>query len=128
MRSLIDTFKALADDTRLRILALVLLRGEICVCDVEAILDITQSKASRHARYLRNAGLLEDRRDGVWVHYRVAGDLDPERRRLLESLPGLIGDAGMAELHRKLDAWLAAKEEGQTCRTIGASLGSEEVA
>src|ERR1700730_2054996 len=65
-------FRALADSTRLRILGL-LLTGEVCVCHIHESLRIPQSKASRHLAYLRRAGLVETRRDGLWVHYRMAG-------------------------------------------------------
>ena len=69
-------FKALADATRLRILGL-LLTGEVCVCDIHESLKITQPKASRHLAYLRRAGLVEARRDGLWMHYRLATLADP---------------------------------------------------
>src|SRR5881275_1785301 len=64
-------FKALADATRLRILGL-LLTGEVCVCHIHESLRITQPKASRHLAYLRRSGLVETRRDGLWIHYRLA--------------------------------------------------------
>src|SRR5258708_40169867 len=64
-------FKALADATRLRILGL-LLTGEVCVCHIHESLKIPQPKASRHLAYLRRAALVETRRDGLWVHYRMA--------------------------------------------------------
>ena len=64
-------FKALADATRLRILGL-LLSGEVCVCHIHESLKISQPKASRHLAYLRRAGLVETRRDGLWVNYRMA--------------------------------------------------------
>src|SRR6195256_3364576 len=70
-------FKALADATRLRILGL-LLTGEVCVCDIHESLKIPQPKASRHLAYLRRSGLVETRREGLWVHYRLGTTLaDP---------------------------------------------------
>src|SRR5476651_2156279 len=69
-------FHALADSTRLRILGL-LLTGEVCVCHIHESLRIPQSKASRHLAYLRRAGLVETRRDGVWIHYRLAASPNP---------------------------------------------------
>jgi ArsR family transcriptional regulator, arsenate/arsenite/antimonite-responsive transcriptional repressor len=69
-------FKALADATRLRILGL-LLTGEVCVCDIHESLKIPQSKASRHLAYLRRAGLVETRREGLWIHYRMGTLADP---------------------------------------------------
>jgi len=68
-------FKALADATRLRILGL-LLTGEVCVCHIHESLKIPQSKASRHLAYLRRAGLVATRREGLWVHYRFATPSD----------------------------------------------------
>ena len=64
-------FKALGDATRLRILGL-LLNGEVCVCHIHESLKVSQPKASRHLAYLREAGLVETRREGVWIHYRLA--------------------------------------------------------
>jgi ArsR family transcriptional regulator, arsenate/arsenite/antimonite-responsive transcriptional repressor len=69
-------FKALADETRLRILGL-LLTGEVCVCDIHESLKIPQSKASRHLAYLRRTGLVETRRSGLWIHYRLGCPPDP---------------------------------------------------
>ena len=63
-------FGTLADPTRLRIIGL-LLGGEVCVCDIHASLEISQPKASRHLGLLRRAGLVQARREGLWVHYRL---------------------------------------------------------
>jgi ArsR family transcriptional regulator len=68
-------FRALADDTRLRILAL-LASGEICVCNIHGALGIPQPTASRHLAYLRRTGLVATRKDGLWVHYRLAEPAD----------------------------------------------------
>jgi ArsR family transcriptional regulator len=69
-------FKALADVTRLRILGL-LLAGEVCVCDIHETLKIPQPKASRHLAYLRRSGLVDTRREGLWIHYRLGQLADP---------------------------------------------------
>ena len=69
-------FKALADTTRLRILAL-LGNDEVCVCNIHDTLGVPQPTASRHLAYLRRTGLVEARRDGLWMHYRVSTSLDP---------------------------------------------------
>ena len=70
MKQTARIFKTLADETRLRILVL-LTCGELCVCDLMAALELPQSTVSRHLATLRNAGLVEDRRQGVWVYYRL---------------------------------------------------------
>src|SRR5581483_2236938 len=67
LRDMETLFKALADETRLRILGL-LLSGEVCVCDIHESLKIPQPKASRHLAYLRRAGLVDTRREGLWIH------------------------------------------------------------
>jgi len=64
-------FKALADETRLRILKLLEVR-EMCVCEVMVALDLTQPTASHHLGLLENAGLVKDRKEGKWVFYSIA--------------------------------------------------------
>jgi ArsR family transcriptional regulator len=71
-----EVFKALADATRLRILRL-LMAGDVCVCDIHDALKIPQAKASRHLAYLRRAGLVTTRREGLWVHYSLSKSADP---------------------------------------------------
>lgn len=90
MRQLESIFKALSEETRLRILRMLFRHGPVCVCEVEAILGITQSKASRHLRYMANAGVLEAVRDGVTVNYRVAPNPSPELAAVLVMLRGLL--------------------------------------
>lgn len=74
--ALTQVYAALADPTRLRILAL-LKDGEICVCHLHASLDVPQPTASRHLAYLRKAGLVDARRAGVWMHYRMTPIANP---------------------------------------------------
>ena len=71
MKELEQIFKALADTTRLRILNL-LLHGELCVCDIQFVLDSPQPNVSRHLTYLKNAGLVQDRREGPRIYYCLA--------------------------------------------------------
>jgi ArsR family transcriptional regulator, arsenate/arsenite/antimonite-responsive transcriptional repressor len=78
-------FKALADETRLRILGL-LLTGEVCVCDIHESLKIPQSKASRHLAYLRRSGLVETRRSGLWIHYRLGRLADPVLAAIVDAV------------------------------------------
>lgn len=68
-------FRALADRTRLRCLALLATEGELCVCELTHALDVAQPKISRHLRLLRDAGVVSDRRDGLWIHYRLSPGL-----------------------------------------------------
>ena len=77
-------FKALADKTRLRILAL-LGKNEVCVCHIHDSLGLPQPTVSRHLAYLRRAGLVDVRRDGVWMHYQVARSLAPNMQAVLDA-------------------------------------------
>ena len=83
-------FKAMADQTRLRILAL-LAGGEVCVCDIHETLRIPQPRASRHLAYLRRTGLVLDRKDGLWVYYRLADPDDPVLKTLLSAVVHCLG-------------------------------------
>ena len=83
-------FKALADTTRLRIMNL-LLAGEVCVCDIHDTLGIPQPKASRHLAYLRAAGLVDARKEGQWVHYRLSTSTDPVRSVIRDAVTHALG-------------------------------------
>jgi ArsR family transcriptional regulator len=70
MHELTTIFKALSDETRLRIIKL-LEEGELCVCDITAALDMVQPKVSFHLNALKEAGFIKDRKAGRWIHYRL---------------------------------------------------------
>ncbi len=72
MREEADLFGALADATRLRLAVLLAIRGETCVCILAQALGEPAFKISRHLRVLRTAGLVEARREGTWMHYRLS--------------------------------------------------------
>jgi ArsR family transcriptional regulator, arsenate/arsenite/antimonite-responsive transcriptional repressor len=117
MRDLADRFAALADATRLEMLALLLRHGELCVCDFVETLEIGQSKASRHLRYLWHAGFLVDRRAALWVYYRVTPDLDPDARILIAALGRVFGARDLDELGRRLTRWQKRKARtGAVCK------------
>ncbi|MCU0244759.1 MAG: metalloregulator ArsR/SmtB family transcription factor [Acidobacteria bacterium] len=118
MKDIIKIFKALSDPTRLRIMIL-LLRKDLCVCELTFILGMEQSRVSHHTRVLREAGIAEDVRDGRWIIYRV-----PDGARAL--LEGLVSGAlrERIELSReaagdvkKLDACLQQNLRGSVCES-----------
>lgn len=74
MKKEVQVFKAFSDETRLRILLLLLNNGELCVCDLMESLQIPQSTTSRHLTQLRNAGLIDGERRGAWMYYRFVED------------------------------------------------------
>jgi ArsR family transcriptional regulator, arsenate/arsenite/antimonite-responsive transcriptional repressor len=75
MEQLAQLYKALSEETRIRIMML-LTQGELCVCDVQAVLDEPQSKVSRHLAYLKHSGLVSSKRVGVWMHYLIKETAD----------------------------------------------------
>ena len=81
MKKTAQIFKSLADETRLRIL-LLLGDDELCVCDLMAVLQLPQSTVSRHLAYLRNAGFVDARRQGIWMYYRLASGVNLHRELL----------------------------------------------
>ena len=78
-------FKGLSDATRLRIMNL-LLQGELCVCDIQRIVDGSQPTISRHLNYLKHSGLVLDRRDGLRVFYRVPKEKSTDFKALHQFL------------------------------------------
>ncbi len=64
-------FKACAEESRVRILHLIFVNGEMCISDLEKILDFTQAKTSRHLIYLKNSGIVTSRRYNNWVFYQI---------------------------------------------------------
>lgn len=68
-------FKACADESRLRILHLIFVNGEMCISDLEKILEFTQAKTSRHLMYLKNSGILSFRRYNHWVFYQIKDEV-----------------------------------------------------
>jgi ArsR family transcriptional regulator, arsenate/arsenite/antimonite-responsive transcriptional repressor len=78
-------FKGLSEPTRLRMLNL-LFQGELCGCDVQYVLELSQSNVSRHLNYLKRVGLVLDRRDGYRVFYKLADASDKSRNLLLDYL------------------------------------------
>jgi ArsR family transcriptional regulator len=109
-------FKALADETRLKILWLLMGQEELCVCDIMGVLGITQSKASRHLRYLFNAGLVTDRREGLWMYYRISVAFGSREGKQLQVLREMLAAQPAAQaLSEQLQQWLREK----SCRTRG---------
>lgn len=98
-----DIFKALSDETRLRILSLIM-NGEMCVCEIEECLGLTQSNASRHLTVLKDAGILSSFKQAQWVYYKLNEDFCIENPDLtnylvvkLKALPSYEADINKAQ-------------------------------
>lgn len=79
-------FKACADESRIRILHLIFQNGEMCISDLEKILDFTQTKTSRHLIYLKNAGILSYRRYNHWVFYQIKDEVYEILKQIIQFL------------------------------------------
>ncbi len=90
VRPLTKLFRALGDETRLRIVAL-LSHGELCVCHLEKALDLSQPNVSRQLAILRAAGVVDARRDGSWMYYSLAPQEHEAVKAMLDQLVGLFG-------------------------------------
>ena len=112
------SLRALADPTRLRILAL-LSGGEVCVCHIHEALTVPQPTASRHLAYLRRAGLVETRKDGPWVHYSLAKMQDSLLRTVVETVTHCAGHVETVARDRK------KLESATGCCTVEAQLQPE---
>lgn len=80
---LIEILKALSDETRLRILSQIL-KNEMCVCEIEECLELTQSNASRHLTVLKKAGILESYKNAQWSYYRISNVFIKENKELYD--------------------------------------------
>lgn len=105
-------FQAVSDRTRLRILHL-LRAGETCVCELQAVLDVPQPKVSRHLAYLRRAGLVTSRKEGLWSYYTLAPARNAFHRKLLDCLACCFKD--VPELAEDVAAARAARRAGGCC-------------
>ena len=117
-------FKSLADETRLKILWLLIGQGELCVCDIMRVLGITQSKASRHLRYLYHLGLVTDRREGLWRFYSLCVTPGSHGDKLLKVLAEMLGPQPEAKaLRERLSQWLVDKKAAKDWAGLSGEVG-----
>lgn len=95
----VQFFKCLSDETRLRCMLLIQREVELCVCELTEALEEIQPKVSRHLAQLRNCKLLEDRRQGQWIYYRI----DPSLPEWAQSILTSVSEANSHYLHADLE-------------------------
>ena len=88
---MVEIFKALSEESRLRILSL-LLQGELCVCEIEESLNLTQSNTSRHLSALKKCGILESNKRAQWTYYKISSTFLQENKELWEYLVSRLKD------------------------------------
>ena len=106
MNNYVEKYKALADETRLRIVYLLLHSDTaLCVCELTDALEIPQYNVSRHLKILKNAGIVVERKEGRWVQFRLAQSKTPFVESLLDSIrhvPKSLLSKNMRELNKRL--------------------------
>ncbi len=108
-----NVFKVLSDSSRLRIILVLIKAGcELCVCEIADSLLVSQYNISRHLKELKYSGLLIERKQGRWVHYRINDDLDTFHESLIRSLSCLPKEP-FSEDEIRLEKRLAMRKEGQ---------------
>lgn len=129
MKDVARFFKVLADEARLKMLWLLFNHQELCVCDIMAALEITQSKASRHLSTLRHADLVTDRKEGLWSYYALRSiDNELVRDQLAALRKNLAQRSDALQLLAKLRAWLAVKNRSVMCAKKGACAAAKKKA
>src|SRR5512136_1482904 len=91
MKKIANILKALSDDTRLRVIKLLQER-ELCVCELMQVLDMSQPRISRHMSVLKNAGLVDDRREGKWVYYLLKNETQVKEVKTLLNALAVMGN------------------------------------
>ena len=111
----LQLFKTLSDETRLGIVLLLREAGELCVCDLCAALEQSQPKISRHLAMLRESGLLLDRKQGKWVHYRLSPHIPSWAAQVIEQ--GWLSERdAVRAVARKLAAASCSEGGRRVCR------------
>jgi ArsR family transcriptional regulator, arsenate/arsenite/antimonite-responsive transcriptional repressor len=101
METISNIFKSIGDETRLRLLALLLEKDELCVCYLVDVLNLPQSTVSRHLSLLKKAGWLKDRRDGLWNYYSICMSPSPVQQFLLPVLRNYLNTTDIAMKDRE---------------------------
>ncbi len=117
METLANQLKGLSDPTRLRIINL-LKDGELCVCDIIAIIDAPQSTISRHLAYLRKTNWVETERVGKWMHYRRPAQPTPFQAYALTMLDDEFSHQRMARCDNDTLAERITAKAGGTCADL----------
>jgi ArsR family transcriptional regulator, arsenate/arsenite/antimonite-responsive transcriptional repressor len=111
----IEIFKALGDENRLRILN-ILMGYELCVCELEVLLEMTQSNVSRHLGKLKSNGLITASKDAQWVHYKLSDTFDDENELLIRYLELNFNKSSLFK--KDLSRCTAYKNSEYDCQTI----------
>jgi len=113
IQELVDVLKALADQTRLRIIWVLLkAKSELCVCEIMDSLNKSQYNVSRHLKILKNAGLVQERKEGRWVFYSLVKPANQVQKQLLAAIRA-ISEKVLAEDKKRLEKRLSLRKDGK---------------
>ena len=115
MKHLAQTLKALSDPIRLRIVLLLQTEGELCVCDLMAVLKLPQSTVSRHLAYLTRSCWVDIRREGVWMYYSLSRESCTICKELLQTLKQNTSNLPEAVSDRETLAAFQQIKDNPTC-------------
>ena len=115
MKHLAQILKALSDPIRLRIVLLLQAEGELCVCDLMAVLKLPQSTVSRHLAYLKRSCWVDIRREGVWMHYSLSKESCAICNTLLQTLKQHASTLPEAISDRKILAAFQQTKNSKIC-------------
>lgn len=119
MREIVDLLKVLSDETRLRLVK-ALQKREFCVCELVDALQVPQYNISRHLSVLRKSGLVEDRKEGIWVYYRITPHKAVLVKELVEVLAKhLKNEKRVQEDERRLEKRIQIREGGKCVKSYG---------
>ncbi|MFA5032968.1 MAG: metalloregulator ArsR/SmtB family transcription factor [bacterium] len=95
MEELIRIFEVLGDETRLRIMKILLERDTLCVCEIMQALRINQTRVSKHLRILKDAGLVKSKKKGLWVYYSINKNSSKNMKEILLFLKQMLNEDGI---------------------------------
>lgn len=112
---MIKLFKALGDENRLRLVN-ILMYAELCVCEIEVMLELNQSNISRHLKKLKDAGIISASKDAQWIHYKLSDDFENENSLLNEYLEDEFGKNKV--FAKDIERYNRYKESNLNCQNI----------
>ena len=94
IKNISNIIKALADEGRLRIVILLLAKTGLCVCEIKEVIGLSQPTISSHLKQLVSAGILDYKKEGLWVNYSISEEIDSNIRKIIENLYILLQQDG----------------------------------
>ncbi|MGM0366821.1 MAG: ArsR/SmtB family transcription factor [Actinomycetota bacterium] len=103
LKNMVKTIKALADEGRLRIILLLLERDNLCVCEIKEVIGLSQPTISIHLKSMENVGLIESRKEGLWVNYCINKEIKGEIKKIIKTIKNsLAGDSKIEDDRKKI--------------------------